>query len=90
MNSFYPNGGPVGNDNDSTPLGDDRMGVRHLYPDSTTERDIAASALFHTPSNSSRTWGSGNGRVALDTTTVNTTEVRLARAEQENGLTPSI
>ena len=28
--------------------------------------------LFHTPSNSARTWGSGSGRVALETMMVNT------------------
>ena len=81
MNTFYPNGGPVGNDNDSTPLGDDRQGVRHLYPDSTTERDIAASALqyFKTskgeatalPSKPNKTTVKRGGTVTIDFTVMN-------------------
>jgi hypothetical protein len=43
MNEAVPNSGPVGCGMEWTPFGDDRSGVRHLYPDGTTERDIAAS-----------------------------------------------
>jgi len=43
MNSMYPNGGTIGHIKESIPIGDDRSGLRYLYPDSTTEIDIAAS-----------------------------------------------
>jgi len=42
MNSFYPNSGPVGHYNTVTPHSDDRHGLRYLYPDNTTEKDLAA------------------------------------------------
>ena len=81
MNTFYPDGGPVGNDNKSTPLGDDRQGVRHLYPDSTTERDIAASALQYSktseggataiPSKPNKTTVKRGGTVTIDFTVMN-------------------
>ncbi len=44
----------------------------------------------YTLSNSSWTCVSGKGWVTLETMMVKATEVRLARAEQENGLTPSM
>src|SRR3569832_151106 len=55
MNSVYPNSGDNGLNNQITPWGDDRNGVRFLYQDgSTTEVDVAASALNRTtPGNSS-------------------------------------
>ena len=45
MNSYYPNSGPVGYYREVDPLGDDRKGARFLYPDSTTETDVAGSAF---------------------------------------------
>jgi len=48
MNSFYANGGPLGNNKEVDPLPDDRSGVRALYPDGTTERDVAGSPFRRT------------------------------------------
>jgi hypothetical protein len=48
MNSFYANGGPLGNSKEVDPLPDDRRGVRTLYGDSTTERDVASSPFKRT------------------------------------------
>ena len=48
LNSYYPNSGPLGSNREWDPLGDDRLGVRALYPDGTTEVDIAGSALKRT------------------------------------------
>jgi len=45
MNSEYPVSGPVGYYREVDPLGDDRQGARFLYPDSTTETDVAGSAF---------------------------------------------
>ena len=45
MNAYYPDGGPLGYYKEWDPFGDDRLGVRTLYPDGTTETDIAASPL---------------------------------------------
>jgi len=45
MNSYYPNSGPVGYYREVDPLGDDRLGARFLYQDSTTEIDVAGSAF---------------------------------------------
>lgn len=41
MDSKYPNAGPLGHYNDSIPHADDAVGVRFLYPDSSTKRDAA-------------------------------------------------
>jgi len=43
MNTGYLSGGPVGYTNDLIIHGDDRSGVRYLYPDSTQETEIVAS-----------------------------------------------
>lgn len=53
MNSFYANGGPLGNSKEVDPLPDDRAGIRALYADGTTERDVAGSALKRTGSGTS-------------------------------------
>lgn len=53
MNSYYPTSGPFGDYKEWDPFGDDRLGVRILYPDSTTENDIAASPLKRTGSGTS-------------------------------------
>src|SRR5690606_12268786 len=45
LNSFHPNGGPSGHAREWAPMADDRAGVRFLYPDATTETDIAASVF---------------------------------------------
>jgi len=48
MNSYYPNGGPLGHWKEWDPIGDDRLGVRALYPDGGWESDIAGSPLKRT------------------------------------------
>ncbi|WP_027134879.1 matrixin family metalloprotease [Geminicoccus roseus] len=48
LNSFYPNSGPVGYGKEWDPLADDRAGARFLYPDGTTEVDLAASDFKRT------------------------------------------
>ncbi|MDJ0736396.1 MAG: CARDB domain-containing protein [Nostocaceae cyanobacterium] len=53
MNSFYPHSGSLGHWKEWDPLGDDRLGARFLYPDSTTETDIAASLFRRTGSGTS-------------------------------------
>ena len=53
MNSIYPNGGPLGYYKEFDPNADDRFGARVLYPDGTTETDIAGSALKSTGSGTS-------------------------------------
>jgi hypothetical protein len=53
MNSYYRNGGTVGHWKEWDPLPDDRAGIRYLYPDSTTERDVAGSVYRRTGSGSS-------------------------------------
>lgn len=45
MNSYYPNGGPLGYSAEWDPLADDRAGIRFLYGNGATEIDIAASNL---------------------------------------------
>ncbi len=43
MNSFYPNGGPIGRFRSAAPHADSRQGVRYLYPQSgSSVRDLAA------------------------------------------------
>ena len=53
------------------------------------EFDVAETLTIGTDKEGTLTWVSGSGRVALETTMVNTTEVRPAMAERENGLTRS-
>jgi hypothetical protein len=53
MNSYYPNGGPLGYYKEHNPNGDDRGGVRFLYPDGTSEVDVAGSAFKFTGSGGS-------------------------------------
>jgi len=48
MNSFYPNSGPIGNDNDIHPHSDDVLGNRAGYGILSTQRDLAASAYRRT------------------------------------------
>ena len=43
MNPVYPAGGPFGYYKQWDPWADDRRGARGLYPDGTTETDVAAS-----------------------------------------------
>lgn len=63
MNSYYPNSGPLGYYKEWDPLPDDRQGARFLYPDGTTEVDVAGSALKHT--------GSGTSDLVSSTTIAN-------------------
>jgi matrixin len=53
MNSYYPNSGPFGYYKEWDPFGDDRLGIRYLYPDGTTEKDVASSPLKRTGSGTS-------------------------------------
>jgi len=53
MNSYYPNSGPLGHYKEWDPLGDDRLGARYLYPDGTTETDVAGSVFRWVGSGSS-------------------------------------
>ncbi|WP_196158538.1 CARDB domain-containing protein [Reinekea sp. G2M2-21] len=55
MNTYYYSGGPIGHYNDVEPHGDDRWGLRLLYPDSTTERDVSVSRFYNTGGGSSST-----------------------------------
>jgi hypothetical protein len=48
MNTYYFNGGPIGHYNTVEPHADDRWGLRLLYPDSTTERDVSVSRFYNT------------------------------------------
>lgn len=48
MNSYYPNSGTLGYYKVWDPNADDRLGARNLYPDGTTETDVAGSAFKHT------------------------------------------
>lgn len=53
LNSYYPTSGPLGYYQEWDPHADDRQGVRFLYPDGTTETDIAGSVFRRTGSGSS-------------------------------------
>jgi len=53
LNSFYPNGGSLGQWEEIDPLPDDRAGIRALYPDFTAEVDVAGSAFKRTGSGTS-------------------------------------
>lgn len=48
MNSFVPNGGPIGRDNDAVPHGDDVLGNRAGYGTSGSPREIYASMYERT------------------------------------------
>lgn len=48
MNTRYPFGGPNGHFNQVEPHADDREGLKILYPDSSTEIDIAVSRFRNT------------------------------------------
>jgi hypothetical protein len=48
MSDTYPGPGPLGAVKEWTPVGDDRLGVRVLYPDGTSESDLATSPLKRT------------------------------------------
>jgi hypothetical protein len=52
MNSFYPNSGVLGNENDPDPHGDDCAGDRFLYGSTGSARDLALSVYQRTGSGS--------------------------------------
>jgi len=54
MNTHYYNSGPNGHYNTVEPHADDRQGIRLLYPNSTTERDIAVSRYHNTGSTTAK------------------------------------
>lgn len=73
MNPYYPFSGPFGFYKEWDPFGDDRIGARILYPDGTTESDIAASAFKRTGAGtsglvSSPTWAYRGTNVTLEFT----------------------
>jgi hypothetical protein len=45
MNNSYPSAGPLGGGKEWQPVGDDRLGIRALYPDGTSESDLAMAVL---------------------------------------------
>ena len=49
MHSSYFYGGSIGFHLDAEPHADDRLGIRTLYPDSSTERDLSVSRFSHGP-----------------------------------------
>ncbi len=51
MNAIYPNSGPLGYYEEENPNADDRVGARNLYPDGTSEVDVAGSAFKETGTN---------------------------------------
>lgn len=55
MNTYYYNGGSNGHYNTVEPHGDDRYGLRILYPDSSTDRDISVSRFRNAGGGSSTT-----------------------------------
>lgn len=55
MNTYYYNGGPNGHYNQVEPHADDRYGLRILYPDGSTDRDISVSRFRNTGGGSSTT-----------------------------------
>jgi hypothetical protein len=73
MNSYYPNSGTLGYYKEWDPNADDRLGERNLYPDGTTETDVAGSAFKHTGTGtsglvSSPTWAARGSYVTVDFT----------------------
>jgi len=54
MNTYYYNGGPNGHYNRVEPHGDDRYGLRILYPDSSTGRDVSVSRFHNTGGSTSK------------------------------------
>ncbi|MGR9052227.1 MAG: CARDB domain-containing protein [Gammaproteobacteria bacterium] len=55
MNTYYYNGGSVAHYNRVEPHADDRYGLRVLYPDSSTDRDLAVLRFRNTGGGSSTT-----------------------------------
>jgi len=53
MNTYYYNGGSIGHYHNVEPHADDRWGLRVLYPDSSTDRDVSASRFYNTGGGSS-------------------------------------
>lgn len=57
MNTYYFNGGPNGHYDNVEPHADDRFGMRVLYPDGSTDRDVSVSRFRNTGGGSSdRNW----------------------------------
>jgi hypothetical protein len=78
MNSGWPGpyGGPIGNNNDVHPLGDDARGARNAYGTKETVRDVAASAVRLVSPGVSRTipapgWTFRNSSVSFPFTILN-------------------
>ena len=69
MNSFVPNGGPIGRDNDAVPHGDDVLGNRAGYGTSGSPRDIYASMYERTGAGRSDNIDSGPFNVFQNTPT---------------------
>jgi len=76
MNSYYPNSGPLGYYKEFDPLPDDSRGLRAMYPDSTTDHDVAGSAFKRTGAGtstvvSSPTWAYRGSTVTIEYTFAN-------------------
>lgn len=52
MNQYYYNSGPNGHYNKVEPHADDRHGVRYIYPDNSTDRDVSVSRFKNTGASS--------------------------------------
>lgn len=82
MNSFYPAGGSMGNHKEIDPLPDDRRGIRSLYPDFTTEVDVAGSAFKRTGSGSSGVVSSPSWAYRGNTVNIEVTIANLGTASR--------
>ena len=74
MNTYYYNGGPNGHYNQVEPHADDRHGLRILYPDSSTDRDLSVSRFYNT--------GGGSSSVNRVRTTSNLNTTSLNKGSQ--------
>jgi hypothetical protein len=82
MNSIYPNSGTLGYYKEVDPLADDRAGARILYPDGTTEVDVAGSAFKHTGSGTSGLVSSPSSAARGSTVTIEYTFSNQGTATQ--------
>ena len=82
MNAYYPNSGPFGYYKEWDPFGDDRLAGRFMYPDSTTEVDVAGSPLKRTGSGTSNLVSSPNWAYRGSNVTIEFTFSNLSTSTQ--------